>query len=1426
MSKRSREKCQRSPSQYNKTQCELTPGYCWVVGRGCVRVENAPPGSALQPAAASCAVVAACTPQPQLISPLLPYSAPPLPSTAVAVKPSPLFQPPVVKTVYRIGLDTNDFTQNKEVTQEKYNAYYWLPEFRSIETNAGLNLQQKQLTDLQRLLVDVRGKIQSSAAFYRNFENASKEQNNGTLLLPRYKFEHNIVVLRWILLYYFRFLKSDASHADGLRTMIRDGLRDAFHMFTTTDAPLTAQKLFDPVSPTTSSSQQYAVYNFVTNDAQQLSKAEYYTLFNLKNYSTGAFYIKALDKMYGANFKRVKGNAMLYTFKDAYEVFLQALVAEKNKLDRKEVTPSVYLTRAHILMHLMYVRLKVPYVSSKMKSSYDARPPTKEAAEYETMLKGQLRAEYIEPVALEVEKSKAKERARVPPTRTDRGLPVAPVAPGGESALDAVAALEEGANVYSLVPKGFQSEYPNPNFDLHNINIPFRMIIAGPSGTGKTTFFFKLLTKFQHGTPTFASVWIVVADKSQALYRWLESSGVPNIHIVESIESTPDLESFDRTQAHLVVWDDLALTERKYLKVVDEYYIAARHRGVSMMFLTQYLFKVPPVVRTNTSIFVLFSPLRDAEANELLQVLGFSATPENRANLGKIFEEANTLMPSTGDASKQRLRYPLLVFVTPGERDKMFRQNLLNFLSADKYFGKEEDEKAKSETDKVKLQTAQERLETAKITRQKAEKSLDEQRETYGRAKQMYELRYDTAKIRKEAADASAKAAAKARDRQKELHDLRVEKAAFDKQARESKLDQRDELASFTLAMKIAAAEQQDAVFKRREAMASVARQIADKRLAITETSDTRQKEALTRQREALVEQRRRNMERQKRDVLAMFKDQLSVLDKLDRRMELVRRINARIEEERKKAGHLDEVRKLELEQKRAVDARRAYIQQTLLDVRLYKENVRLLEQERAASAKEQRQQWIDAVKAGREQRQELRTIEREQRGESRKQREEDAKQREREDRRLQREQKEAQKKLKEEIQEEKKLMSERMQMLEKSVTAIEKTLSDYRKLDKESEFVERGALIAVASAQLQTAGIVYQELADYAFDGGSENVEIDQVVDVVEMDVDDELEDLMDIEGGSRRRWRLKGGRESELRRALRVDMADKTIKLNSILHKLQDFKAEIESFYRQEQNAQRPMDLDDDIPADFKVRERELTDKERREKAQAQKAESAAKAEADRADAARIAKETAEQRKATGKRTGEARAKTAETREEAARTAAAQRRQTGQARTTAAQAQAATAEAQAAAAQARAEGAKSTTQAAAARAEGAKFAAEAAEARAEAAQIAVETAEANLKTAKQRQQTAKTRRKQTKSAVTKANLTTKITTLSTEIADAEAELARVKAEAQAASQAAAQAASQAAAPRFVQVKEEPGGVKVEVKQELGGGWRTKWWS
>lgn len=1211
-----REKCKRSPSQYNRTQCELTPGYCWVVGRGCVRVENAPPGYVAPAAACATACATACAPQrqpclqSQLVSPLLPYASPPgmaFPTATTTVKPSALFQPPPeVKTVYRINLDTNDFTQDKEVTHEQYEAYYWLPSFRSIESNAGMNLQQKKLDELQRILSDLRSKIQRSAVFYRNFENASTAQNNGNLLLPRYKFEFYIVVLRWVLLYYFRLLKADKTQTAQLKDIVRNGLRDAFYMFTTTDAPLSAEKLFDPVAPTVNSkTQKYSVYNFERNQVQQLSKAEYYTLFNLKTFTVGEFYNKTLDKMYSARYTTVSAGASVYSFTDAYQYFTQALAAEKNNLDRKEITPSVYLTRAHILMHLMYVRLKVPYVSHRMKALFEQAPASKQAAEYEQDLTTKLRVEYIQPIYEQLEKTKAQ-AARVAVSVPAGPGRVAPLPPGAESVLDVIAAHGENVNVYSLVPDGFQSVYPNPNYDLHNFAIPFRMIIVGPSGTGKTTFFFNLLTKFQAGTPTFASVWIVVKDKSQSLYRWLESGGGPRIHVVEGIDSTPELESFDRTQAHLVVWDDLALTDRKYLKVVDEYYIAARHRGVSMMFLTQYYNKVPPVVRNNTNIFVLFRPLLDDMADELLQLLSFTASKENRQALYDIFQAANTVVPTTAADTTQRVRYPLVVSVIPEQRNKMFRQNLLNYLPTDKYFGTEDDDKKKRRGGPTERYYTEQEMK-AIAQRKSAEFDLAQKRKRSKTTEQLDVQRLEVAKLKTAGVRATQAEAREAEKRRKtrdaealKLQELRTQAQRFRNLSQVEQQDQKNVLASFTLAMKLQAAEQQTAVFAQQDELRALAKQIADKRLQMLGTSDSRLKVALTKEQEGLAEQRRRNFQQQQRDVYTLAKNQQSYLNEIQKATQRIQDAQRKLGQEKLKEDKL----RLQIQLQQDQNNRKRFIEQTLLNARLEKDRLRALEQERTFRVKQERQHWLDIFKLARDDRKELRAREREQRQEeralSRDERTEARRQRLDEDKRFKTDQENAQKNLREEITKEKALMNERLTNLKSIVASIQKTLEDYQDLD-EGELVERGALISVAVTKMHSAAVLYTELEQYA--GGSEGIELEEPLEIMEMDVDEDLQP-MEVEGGGHRR-QLKGG--SKFSRELEADRASKAAELTDIALKMQQFQTVINEFYRQEEADVRPMDTDDDIPPVFKFRtpqptEKELADAARRRTAEAQ--------------------------------------------------------------------------------------------------------------------------------------------------------------------------------------------------------------------------------
>ena len=159
--------------------------------------------------------------------------------------------------------------------------------------------------------------------------------------------------------------------------------------------------------------------------------------------------------------------------------------------------------------------------------------------------------------------------------------------------------MSEIQNYYTKIKTA--KPLPNPNFNLHNMKIPFRSIIVAPSGSGKTNFLTNMIGKFSRGKGTFFSATVITANKDEDLYNFLEEQGV---EVKEGLRNTPDLDKFDKKKAHLVVFDDLVLT--KDLDVVSKYYIRARKMNVSVVFLSQRYTPVPLMVRENVNyLFIL-----------------------------------------------------------------------------------------------------------------------------------------------------------------------------------------------------------------------------------------------------------------------------------------------------------------------------------------------------------------------------------------------------------------------------------------------------------------------------------------------------------------------------------------------------------------------------------------------------------------------------------------------------------------------------------------------------------------------------------------------------------------------------------------------------------------------------------------------------
>jgi hypothetical protein len=150
----------------------------------------------------------------------------------------------------------------------------------------------------------------------------------------------------------------------------------------------------------------------------------------------------------------------------------------------------------------------------------------------------------------------------------------------------------ELVNYYDKIKN--QKQAYNPKLHIHGLILPFRAIIVAPSGGGKTNVLMNIL----HITSgSFSRIVICLKSMQEPLYQYLAKQ-VPEIEFYED-GIIPDLETFDASINNLIVFDDLVNASKETHKIIDEYYIRARKKNVSLAYLSQNYFKTSKNVRIN-----------------------------------------------------------------------------------------------------------------------------------------------------------------------------------------------------------------------------------------------------------------------------------------------------------------------------------------------------------------------------------------------------------------------------------------------------------------------------------------------------------------------------------------------------------------------------------------------------------------------------------------------------------------------------------------------------------------------------------------------------------------------------------------------------------------------------------------------------------
>jgi hypothetical protein len=222
-------------------------------------------------------------------------------------------------------------------------------------------------------------------------------------------------------------------------------------------------------------------------------------------------------------------------------------------------------------------------------------------------------------------------------------------------------------NYYEHVPPAMLDVATNPNEEIHNIKLPFRMCVSAPSGSGKTNFVINLLKQFSDGEGTFHDITICTRNKDEPLYNWLHSK-CPEIVIKEGIASLPILDKMDKKQNHLVVVDDLLL-EKNQTPIIN-YYIRCRKLNCSIIYLSQSYFDIPALIRKNCSYMIFLKLGGMREVKDILRNFGLGVSKEQ-------------LMGMYDYATQEK--FGCLLLDLEANNEKKFRKNFDEYLDPDDF---------------------------------------------------------------------------------------------------------------------------------------------------------------------------------------------------------------------------------------------------------------------------------------------------------------------------------------------------------------------------------------------------------------------------------------------------------------------------------------------------------------------------------------------------------------------------------------------------------------------------------------------------------------------------------------------------------------------------------------------------------------------
>jgi len=185
---------------------------------------------------------------------------------------------------------------------------------------------------------------------------------------------------------------------------------------------------------------------------------------------------------------------------------------------------------------------------------------------------------------------------------------------------------------YKKIPSKYLTKQHNPNYHIHGLKVPFRMLIIGSSGAGKTQ---TLLNVIHNMGDTFNDIYIITKNKNEPLYEYLEDKlGKHGLSVVEGIDNAPDLDKdINKEDQTLIIMDDLVLERNQ--RTLEEYFLRARKQNCSLIYISQSYFAVPQMIRKNLTYLII---KQLANLPDLFRILREYSLGVDKKQLMKIYE--------------------------------------------------------------------------------------------------------------------------------------------------------------------------------------------------------------------------------------------------------------------------------------------------------------------------------------------------------------------------------------------------------------------------------------------------------------------------------------------------------------------------------------------------------------------------------------------------------------------------------------------------------------------------------------------------------------------------------------------------------------------------------------------------------------------